>query len=63
VSHRELQDILMTMMRMENISETEAVELVNDIFRDLDLNQVTILFPVLFIYCIALLVVSSPPAE
>ena len=40
MSHKELQDIMMTLLKMENISEVEADELVNDIFRDLDLNQV-----------------------
>jgi hypothetical protein len=31
---------MMTLLKMENVSEMEAVEMVNDIFRDMDLNQV-----------------------
>jgi hypothetical protein len=40
ISHRELREILMTLMKMENVSDFEADDLVNEIFSDLDLSQV-----------------------
>lgn len=39
VSRRELHEILMTLLKMENIPSLSASELVNDIFNDLDLNR------------------------
>ena len=39
ISRDELSDIMMTLLAMENFSPPKSDELINEIFRDLDLNQ------------------------